>query len=277
VVAAATGDPAAAAALYDALGPYDDRLVVWGGAVAASGPVSHYLGLLAVRLGRLDDAVGHLQAAVDLQERIGALPGLAHSLAALADALETRGNPGDARSASDQRRRAHLIAERLGMPVLLERLARPADEWTLGRDGDDWLLEAGAERARLRDGRGLHYLRALLAAPGRDIPALDLAAAWPPWTPSWTRPTGPGTSSGPSRPTPNARPCWASCAGPAAWAAPPRRRPSAPGQRHPHPASHHRQDRPGRPLMRRPPGASIHTGRACRYQPAPGGPSRWHV
>jgi small-conductance mechanosensitive channel len=23
--------------------------------------------------------------------------------------------------------------------------------------------------------------------------------------------------------------------------------------------------------------ASVHTGRACRYQPAPGGPSRWHV
>jgi hypothetical protein len=23
--------------------------------------------------------------------------------------------------------------------------------------------------------------------------------------------------------------------------------------------------------------ASIHTGRACHYQPAPGGPSRWHV
>ncbi|MFL6223704.1 MAG: hypothetical protein ACJ75K_13005 [Actinomycetes bacterium] len=231
-------------------------------------------------MGRLDDAVGHLQAAVDLQERIGALPGLAHSLAALADALETRGNPGDARSASDQRRRAHLIAERLGMPVLLERLARPADEWTLGRDGDDWLLETGAERARLRDGRGLHYLRALLAAPGRDIPALDLAAAWPPWTPSWTRPTGPGTSSGPSRPTPNARPCWASCAGPAAWAAgptPPRRRPSARvnvtrtlratidkiALAAPSCAVHLR--------------ASIHTGRACRYQPAPGGPSRWHV
>ena len=45
-----------------------------------------------------------------------------------------------------------------------------------GRDGSDWLLEAGRERARLRDGRGLRYLRALLAAPGRDIAALDLVA-----------------------------------------------------------------------------------------------------
>jgi hypothetical protein len=52
----------------------------------------------------------------------------------------------------------------------------PAGGWTLIRDGDDWLLQAGPERARLRDSRGLHYLRALLAAPGQEIAALDLAA-----------------------------------------------------------------------------------------------------
>jgi hypothetical protein len=305
VVAAATGDPAAAAALYDALGPYDDRLVVWGGAVAASGPVSHYLGLLAVRLGRLDDAVGHLQAAVDLQERIGALPGLAHSLAALADALETRGDPGDARSASDQRRRAHLIAERLGMPVLLERLARPADEWTLGRDGDDWLLEAGAERARLRDGRGLHYLRALLAAPGRDIPALDLAAGGAGLAAAGTGPpldraTGAAyrrrlatldaelDAADRSGDVLRAEQADAErqavlgelrrasgLGGRACTAAPEAERARVNVTRTlratidkialaaPSCAAHLR--------------ASIHTGRACHYQPAPGGPSRWHV
>ena len=62
------------------------------------------------------------------------------------------------------------------MRILLDSLTPPADEWRLGRDGSDWLLEAGGERARLRDARGLHYLRALLAAPGRDIAALDLVA-----------------------------------------------------------------------------------------------------
>jgi hypothetical protein len=270
--------------LYDALGPYDDRLVVWGGAVAASGPVSHYLGLLAVRLGRLDDAVGHLQAAVDLQERIGALPGLAHSLAALADALETRGDPGDARSASDQRRRAHLIAERLGMPVLLERLARPADEWTLGRDGDDWLLEAGAERARLRDGRGLHYLRALLAAPGRDIPALDLAAGGAGLATLDAELDAADRSGDVLRAEQADAERQAvlgelrrasGLGGRACTAAPEAERARVNVTRTlratidkialaaPSCAAHLR--------------ASIHTGRACRYQPAPGGPSRWHV
>jgi hypothetical protein len=62
------------------------------------------------------------------------------------------------------------------MAPLLDRLGRPADEWTLRRDGQDWLLEAGEERARLRDSRGLNYLRALLAAPGCEISALDLVA-----------------------------------------------------------------------------------------------------
>lgn len=39
-----------------------------------------------------------------------------------------------------------------------------------------WVLDAGGEHARLRDSRGLHYLRALLTAPGKDIRALDLVA-----------------------------------------------------------------------------------------------------
>ncbi len=55
-------------------------------------------------------------------------------------------------------------------------MSRPSEEWTLRQEGDDWVLQAGAERARLRDRRGLHHLRALLAVPGREIAALDLAA-----------------------------------------------------------------------------------------------------
>ena len=74
------------------------------------------------------------------------------------------------------------------MTVLLRRLGAPASEWSLTRDGEDWLLAAGEERARLRDGRGLHYLRALLAAPGQDIRALDLAAGGAGLVPAGTGP-----------------------------------------------------------------------------------------
>jgi hypothetical protein len=173
VAAVAVDDTGAAAQLYDALAPYRRRLVVWSGAATSWGPVSHYLGLLAATTGRTGDAVRHFREAVDLERQIGALPYLAHSLAGLADTLAVRD---DAGQASEHRSRALQIAERLGMTVLLERLVPPADEWRLARDGEDWVLEAGDERARLRDSRGLPYLRALLAVPGREIRALDLVA-----------------------------------------------------------------------------------------------------
>jgi len=58
----------------------------------------------------------------------------------------------------------------------------------LRRDGQDWLLEAGPERARLRDSRGLQYLAALLAVPGREIPSLDLTAGGPGLAATGTQP-----------------------------------------------------------------------------------------
>ena len=176
VAASATGDREAAGALYAALAPYRGRLVIQGGVNAAAGPVSHYLGLLATVLGRWDEAAELLSEAADLAGQIGALPSLAHARAGLADALASRAGPDDIEAAEEQRRHARSVAERLGMTVLLATLAPPADRWRLRRDGADWLLDAGDEHARLRDGRGLHYLRALLAAAGHDIPALDLAA-----------------------------------------------------------------------------------------------------
>jgi len=135
--------------------------------------VSHQLGMLAATMGRHADAIGHFEDAIEFEERIGALPFLAHSLAGLADTLASSG---DAARAARCRHRSRDIAQRLGMSVLLDRLGPAASEWSLVRDGEVWLLSAGAERARLRDGRGLHYLRALLAEPRRDIPSLDLAA-----------------------------------------------------------------------------------------------------
>ena len=86
VVAAATGNSEAAARLYEALVPYRGRLVVLGGANTAWGPVSHYLGLLATQLGQLNLAANEFQAAIAWEEQVGALPFLAYSLDALAEA-----------------------------------------------------------------------------------------------------------------------------------------------------------------------------------------------
>ena len=190
VVAAETGNREAAARLYRALLPYRHRLVVWGGAVTVTGPVAHYLGLLAAAVGDADSAVSHLREALSIEERVTALPALAHSLATFGDALTLRGGAGDAQQASDSRRRAHELADRLGMTVLLGRLVPPVDEWTLRRDGTGWLLEAGPERVRMADSQGLRHLRALLAVPPtrhprggsrrrRDGPALSRIGAGP--------------------------------------------------------------------------------------------------
>ncbi|GAA2587992.1 hypothetical protein GCM10010435_77920 [Winogradskya consettensis] len=155
-VASRGGDPGAVQKLYDVLVPYQGRLVVWGGANMVTGPVDDLLGRLAGRLGRAGEARAHLDRAVAQEERLGALPWLCATLAA-------RGRPGD-------RERARSLAARLGLAVA------PGDEWRLLRDGDDWFLEAGAETVRLRDVRGLHYLRTLVSSPGSEIAALDLVS-----------------------------------------------------------------------------------------------------
>lgn len=178
-VAAEVSDRAAAAQLYEALRPYAGGLVVWGGANFVNGPASYFLGLLATELGQADLAVAHFGDAIGMAERIGALPALARVLVALGDALASRGGDGDEQQAAALQRRALDIARRLDLAPLLRRLVTAAGEWALRRDGDTWLLEAGDERARIADSRGLQHLRALLAAPRRDISALDLAAGRP--------------------------------------------------------------------------------------------------
>jgi hypothetical protein len=178
-VAAQTGDVCAAAQLREALLPYRGRLAVFGGAAMCLGPVSLFLGLLATQLGLLDEAVQSLQEATAFAEQAGALPSLALSLEAAARALGLRQAPGDRENAAACQARAQAIAGRLGMTGALSRWAAGPAQWSLRRDDEDWLLQAGPERARLRDSRGLHYLRSLLAAPSRDIRALDLAAGGP--------------------------------------------------------------------------------------------------
>ena len=178
VVAVATGNTAAAEHLDAVLWPYRGQLVIWAGANTCTGPVGYYLGLLAAELGRPDDAAQLLSEAIALEERIGAFPWLALTVAALAEVLSNRAATDDvaAKMVSQYRRRAREIAQQLGMSGLLRSLAPPAEEWTLRREGEDWMLLAGQELARLPDSRGLRYLRALLAVPGREISSLDLAA-----------------------------------------------------------------------------------------------------
>jgi AAA domain-containing protein len=217
----------------------------------------------------------------------------------------TSPGPAWAGQAQEYRRRAREIAERLGMTVLLERLVPLADEWRLARDGEDWVLEAGDERARLRDGRGLHYLRSLLAAPGREIRALDLVARGAGLAASGMGPALDAAARNAYRTRLDvltARLDAADRVGDRAAAEEVEaerhavlvelRRAVGLGDRgrmHAPEAERARVNatRTLRATIERmaaaAPGAaghlraSIRTGAACRYEPAPGGPSRWHV
>ncbi|MDR7276461.1 hypothetical protein [Catenuloplanes atrovinosus] len=171
MVAHLVGDRAAAERLYAVLLPFAGRLVVWGGGNTITGPVDDLLG-------RLSGDAHHLDAAITLERRLGTLPWLVSTLRA-------RGTSADLAEATQ-------LATRLGLPAPADNprprgarpghpgdgrpLARDGDVWGLLRDGDGWWLGAGGETARLRDGRGVRFLRALLAAPGREIAALDLVA-----------------------------------------------------------------------------------------------------
>lgn len=167
--------------IYAALLPYAGRMVVFGGANSVNGPVTRYLGMLESQIGLHEAAVAHLTDAVEFEQRIGALPGLVESSFELADALDARGDGDDRTRAGEIRERAHALGARLGMRVPLRFGAAGDDRWTLVRESDagDWHLDAGDEHARLWHRIGFDYLRALLAAPGQEISALDLTANGP--------------------------------------------------------------------------------------------------
>lgn len=261
--------------------------------------------LLATLLGLLDEAVRSLREATAVVEYAGALPGPVPCLHAAASGLDLRRAPADRQQASSRRDRAPAINGPPAEPRLPGRAAPALACWSLRRDGPDWLLRAGPEYARLRDRRGRHYLAALLAAPGRDIPALDLAAG------------GPGLAAPAAEPLldPAARAAYhrriraldralaaADRAGnlPAAdrahterqalltelrratgLAGRPRRATAATERARVN-VTRTLRAALGRITLAAPTAgahlqSSIHTGTACRYQPAPGGPARWHT
>jgi hypothetical protein len=62
----------------------------------------------------------------------------------------------------------------LGMVVTLPE--KPAGRTVFFREGDYWSIAYERDLIRLKDSKGLGYLARLLATPGREIHALDLAA-----------------------------------------------------------------------------------------------------
>jgi eukaryotic-like serine/threonine-protein kinase len=114
-------DAARAATLYEKLLPYADLAVVAGRAASLSGPVSMYLGRLALTMGRPGDAVAHLDRGLELATRMGDRPYAAETAHHLAAALLERGATGDRERALELLARCLDSAQKMGMRLVIER------------------------------------------------------------------------------------------------------------------------------------------------------------
>ena len=120
--AASLDEVGRAAVLYRLLLPYADRIAVIYPELA-TGSVSRYLGILATTAARWDDAERHFEVAVEMNERIGARPWLAHTQADYARMLSARGQRGDRERALELARDAVEGYRRLGMDTFAAEAA----------------------------------------------------------------------------------------------------------------------------------------------------------
>lgn len=121
-VCAYLGDRDRAVKLYELLLPYGGRTVVVGGATACYGAVARFLGILARTLVDWEAAESHFQAAIELDEYIGAWPWLAHSQAAYAAMLLARGRDGDRPHVKALLNAAGKAAQSMGMASLASKV-----------------------------------------------------------------------------------------------------------------------------------------------------------
>jgi DNA-binding SARP family transcriptional activator/tetratricopeptide (TPR) repeat protein len=112
--AASRSDAQRAATLYELLQPYADLVAVSYPEISL-GSVSRYLGLLATTTELLDVSERHFARAVEMNERVGARPWLAHTQHDYADMLLKRDGPDDRKRAYELEDASRALADEIGM------------------------------------------------------------------------------------------------------------------------------------------------------------------
>jgi hypothetical protein len=182
-------DPTYASSIYDLLLPYAERNAV-NPPAACIGSVSRSLAVAATLMERWSEAEQHFEEALGANARMGARPWVVRTSIEWADALLRRDGPGDRERAQGLRAQAGNLARELGIEPLaghaevvadVRTWRRPATEWisaerpsVFRREGEYWAIAYEGDAFRLKDSKGLRYLARLLAAPGRELHALDL-------------------------------------------------------------------------------------------------------
>jgi hypothetical protein len=181
-------DAETSAQAYELLVPFARLPVIGSLGITCLGSVHHCLGVASLTTGDLDRAVEHLRAAVHDNLAVGHWPAAVLSRSRLAQALALRDGPQD-----DAARRELALAEQEAAALEMTlparetgRRAGPArDDHAAGekaslvvcrRRGRQWRIELGARSVLVDHSVGMQHLATLLANPGYEIPATDLAA-----------------------------------------------------------------------------------------------------
>lgn len=172
------GDAGIAMEAYDLLLPFARLPVVASLGVACFGSVQHSLGVAALTAGDVDGAAEHLQAAVADNLALGHWPAMTLSRWRLGQVLALRHGPG-AEIARRELAEAQREAAELGM-VLPDSSATTRSCTPVAaecrRRGRQWQLEVGGRVVLVDHSVGMRHLATLIANPGCEIRATDLAA-----------------------------------------------------------------------------------------------------
>ena len=143
-------DADTARASYDLLGPHTaDTGAIGSGVVVLFGSLHWPLHRLAALLGRLDDALAHFATAVTINTKAGARPFVALARLDWADALRSRGAPGDSAEALVLARQAAAETRRLDMPGHYGRATGPVRALQQAAAAEDPLTRREHEIAEL--------------------------------------------------------------------------------------------------------------------------------
>jgi hypothetical protein len=170
-------DAGTAARAYELLRPYAHLPMMASLGVACFGSVHQALGVAALTTGELDLAVEHLSEAVRHNLALRHWPAVATARLRYAQALARRGRSGDAAVWRQARAVAAQEAVALGIPVpddagVSEPPELPA---VCTRQGRTWRVDWGHRGVVVEHSVGMLHLAVLLANPGREIRAVDLA------------------------------------------------------------------------------------------------------
>ncbi|MGH3402557.1 MAG: hypothetical protein ACRDRJ_08630 [Streptosporangiaceae bacterium] len=174
------GDAEAAGEAYDLLLPHQDLPMVGGLGVTCFGSTHQALGITALTVGHLDQAVEHLTAAVRANLALAHWPALAFSRQRLARALRLRARASDAAAARRELDTARAEAAALGIPLPGDGGgdggAATLDAMTCERAGRGWCLGLAGRSVTIEDSIGMLHLAVLIANQRQEVPAADLAA-----------------------------------------------------------------------------------------------------